>query len=182
MNPPLAEHRTPPIGFGHETAAHPDSEATSDATAERRSWLAVLARATRTELDTALHHVFQAAPRPAFDWLRVPETGLTMIRGRMGGTGDPFNAGEATVTRAVLRLKSGTATHAVGVAYQLGRDKRRAELAALCDALLQTADHAAAIRAQVLGPVSRRLVAERDARRADVAATRVEFFTMVRGE
>lgn len=156
--------------------------ALSEASAERQAWLSVLARATRAELDAALDIAFDSAPRPAFDWLRVPETGLSMVRARMGGTGDPFNTGEATVTRAVLRLKINEGTHPVGIAYQLGRDKKRAELAALCDALLQTAQYAATVRAHLLGPVSRRLLAEREARRADVAATRVEFFTMVRGE
>ncbi|CAM2144249.1 carbon-phosphorus lyase core complex subunit PhnG [Pararobbsia alpina] len=186
MNPPLSGHRQPQAGPEHEPDARSDSpqkaESSSDATAERREWLSLLARASRAELDTALQHVFDGTSRPAFDWLRVPETGLAMVRGRMGGTGDPFNTGEATVTRATLRLKTGTVSRPVGVAYQLGRDKRRAELAALCDALLQTAEHAPAIRAHVLGPVSRRLIAQREARRAEVAATRVEFFTMVRGE
>lgn len=178
MNPPLHEPGTPRDEPAHATSAHDHR----DASAERRAWLAVLARATRAELDAALDLIFDAVPRPAFDWLRVPETGLAMVRGRMGGTGDAFNTGEATVTRAVLRLKTGTDTAPVGLAYQLGRDKRRAELAALCDALLQGVEHAAAVRAHVLGPVTRRLAAERNARRADVASTRVEFFTMVRGE
>jgi alpha-D-ribose 1-methylphosphonate 5-triphosphate synthase subunit PhnG len=158
------------------------NETQSDSMAARRSWLALLARASRAELETALHTVFEGGTLPAFDWLRAPETGLAMVRARTGGTGDPFNAGEATVTRAVLRLKPEAGVTYVGIACQLGRDKRRAELAALADALLQMPARCAAVRTHLLVPVARRLDAERQARQTDAAATRVEFFTMVRGE
>jgi alpha-D-ribose 1-methylphosphonate 5-triphosphate synthase subunit PhnG len=150
--------------------------------AARRAWLSLLARASRVELETALLTVFEGGPLPAFDWLRPPQTGLAMVRGRAGGTGNPFNAGEATVTRAVMRLKDKEGVAPVGIACQLGRDKRRAELAALADALLQVPARSEALRTHLLGPVARRLDAARQTRQADVATSRVEFFTMVRGE
>ena len=190
MNPLATDGREPDTG--HEPRSRTDGipaghnpAASGDAAAERRNWLSILARATRAELEDALSRIFGNTDRaswPAYDWLRVPETGLAMVRGRMGGTGDPFNTGETTVTRAVLRLKGVSDTPPVGLSYQLGRDKRRAELAALADALLQLPAHAPAVRVHLLVPVTRRLGAERDSRRADVASTRVEFFTMVRGE
>src|SRR3954471_15539117 len=62
--------------------------------------------------------------------LRGPETGLVTLRGRIGGGGAPFNVGEATVTRATVRLPSGQ----VGHCYALGRDKRRAKREARADA------------------------------------------------
>jgi len=158
------------------------NEPLSGQMAARRAWLSLLARASRTELETALQAVFEGAPLPAFDWLRAPQTGLAMVRGRTGGSGNPFNAGEATVTRAVMRLRSDDGVAPVGIACQLGRDKRRAELAALADALLQMPARNEALRTHLLQPVTRRLEAERQARQADAAATRVEFFTMVRGE
>ncbi|WP_292578622.1 phosphonate C-P lyase system protein PhnG, partial [Mesorhizobium sp.] len=65
--------------------------------------------------------------------LRGPETGLVTVRGRIGGGGAPFNVGEATVTRATVRLPSGQ----VGHSYALGRDKDKARLAAIADALWQ---------------------------------------------
>ncbi|RDU96186.1 phosphonate C-P lyase system protein PhnG [Trinickia dinghuensis] len=154
----------------------------SEVTPERRSWLAQLARAPRPLLASALDAVCEGAPLPAFDWLRAPETGLAMVRGRVGGTGDPFNVGEATVTRAVLRLKSGDDPGAVGVAYQLGRDKRRAELAALADAMLQSARWHDVLRARLLDPLVRTLDDARRERASDTASTRVDFYTMVRGE
>lgn len=157
-------------------------ESSSDIALERRRWLAQLARAPRAALESALDAVCAGGPLPAFEWLRAPQTGLAMVRGRIGGTGDPFNAGEATVTRAVLRLKSDDDVGAVGIAYQLGRDKRRAELAALADAMLQTTSWSDAVREQLLVPLVRVLDEERRERAANTASSRVDFYTMVRGE
>jgi alpha-D-ribose 1-methylphosphonate 5-triphosphate synthase subunit PhnG len=157
-------------------------ESSSDITLERRRWLAQLARAPRVTLESALDAVCAGGPLPAFEWLRAPQTGLAMVRARIGGTGDPFNAGEATVTRAVLRLKSDDGAGAVGIAYQLGRDKRRAELAALADAMLQTTSWSDAVREQLVVPLARVLDEERRERAANTASSRVDFYTMVRGE
>src|SRR3990170_4555758 len=96
----------------------------------RRRAMAVLA-------DSPTHDVVQrmsALPVPAHDELRTPENGLVMLRGRIGGDGAPFNLGEATVTRAAVRLASGE----TGFAYVLGRDARKARLIAICDAMLQS--------------------------------------------
>jgi alpha-D-ribose 1-methylphosphonate 5-triphosphate synthase subunit PhnG len=70
-------------------------------------------------------------------WLRRPETGLMMVQGRAGGTGERFNLGEITVTRCTLRLGDAAGNTPVGVAYVLGRSHRHAQLAATADALLQ---------------------------------------------
>jgi alpha-D-ribose 1-methylphosphonate 5-triphosphate synthase subunit PhnG len=105
-----------------------------------------------------------------------------MVRGRIGGAGDPFNVGEATVTRAVLRLKVGGGAGAVGVAYQLGRDKRRAELAALADAMLQSPGWREAVKDRLLEPLARTLDEARAESARRTASTRVDFYTMVRGE
>ncbi|WP_416806657.1 phosphonate C-P lyase system protein PhnG [Burkholderia pseudomallei] len=180
------------------------ASAVSSLHAARRDWLAVLAKIPRDELERALDRVLDGAPAPAFDWLRAPEIGLAMVRGRIGGTGDPFNLGEASVTRAALRLRgdrtngtTGTTgadginganganrPHGatVGIAYVLGRDKRRAELVALADALLQTPERHERLRAALIEPFRARLAQARAARSGEIATTRVEFFTMVRGE
>lgn len=180
------------------------ASAVSSLHAARRDWLAVLAKIPRDELEWALDRVLDGAPAPAFDWLRAPEIGLAMVRGRIGGTGDPFNLGEASVTRAALRLRgdrtngtTGTTgadgmnganganrPHGatVGIAYVLGRDKRRAELVALADALLQTPERHERLRAALIEPFRARLAQARAARSGEIATTRVEFFTMVRGE
>lgn len=180
------------------------ASAVSSLHAARRDWLAVLAKIPRDELERALDRVLDGVPAPAFDWLRAPEIGLAMVRGRIGGTGDPFNLGEASVTRAALRLR-GDRTNGtngtngadgmnganganrphgatVGIAYVLGRDKRRAELVALADALLQTPERHERLRAALIEPFRARLAQARAARSGEIATTRVEFFTMVRGE
>ena len=118
-----------------------------------------------------------ASDMPDFTWLRVPEAGGVMVRGRMGGTGAPFNLGEMTVTRCALRLASGE----VGHAYVQVRDKAHAQRAALVDALMQT-DRAPDLRATVLDPLESEREAQIATRAAKAAATKVDFFTMVRGE
>ena len=132
-------------------------------------------RATEAELEAGLAALGEL---PAAEELRPVETGLVMLRGRMGGSGPPFNIGEASVTRAVVRL----ATGAVGFSYLLGRSHRRARLAAIVDALGQDPNWRARLQTSLVTPVEARQ-ATADARvRADTAATRVEFFTLVRGE
>jgi alpha-D-ribose 1-methylphosphonate 5-triphosphate synthase subunit PhnG len=100
-----------------------------------------------------------------------------MARGRAGATGAPFNLGEVSATRAAVRLADGT----VGIGYVLGRDKAHAERAALCDALMQ-GPRAEAVRATVIAPLAAAEAGRRAARARKAAATRVEFFTLVRGE
>lgn len=140
--------------------------------AARARWMGVLARATCTELETALETL---ATPPHYEMLRRPETGLVMVRGRAGGTGNPFNFGEMTVTRCAVRLADGT----VGHCYAAGRDARKAELAAVFDALFQ-ADPA--LEEWVIAPLAERQAADRARASRKAAATKVEFFTMVRGD
>lgn len=142
--------------------------------AERQAMMALYARATRKELEAAVER-FQ--PLPGLRRLRPAEVGLVMVEGRTGGDGAPFNMGEATVTRAAVQVEGG----ATGIAYLLGRDPAKAEAAAVLDALWQ--DPALRLAVQdALGPVRRRLAAEEAAAAAETDATRVNFFTMTRGE
>jgi alpha-D-ribose 1-methylphosphonate 5-triphosphate synthase subunit PhnG len=115
---------------------------------------------------------------PAHVELRPVETGLVMLQGRIGGDGAPFNFGEATVTRAAVRIASGE----VGFAYVLGRDRDKARLAALCDALWQNEAARERVERHVLAPIRARLDEERTRMRQETAASRVDFFTLVRGE
>jgi alpha-D-ribose 1-methylphosphonate 5-triphosphate synthase subunit PhnG len=112
---------------------------------------------------------------PPHDLLRRPETGTVMVRGRMGGSGAPFNLGEMTVTRCSVRLPCGTAGHA----WVQGRDRGQAQRAAVLDALLQRGEGGAA---RIVATLAAEAAARAEARAARAAATRVEFFTLVRGE
>lgn len=138
---------------------------------DRRAWMAVLAKAAPADLAALM------PPLPDHALLRGPEVGAVMVRGRTGAVGAPFNLGEMTVTRCALQLADGTVGHAV----VQGRDKRHATHAAVVDALLQ-GPQADAIRAQIIAPLQAAQQAARTARAARAAATKVEFFTMVRGE
>ncbi|TNJ47722.1 phosphonate C-P lyase system protein PhnG [Phaeobacter sp. B1627] len=140
----------------------------------RKGWMSLLASADAARLETLFARL--DAP-PAHEWLRVPETGGVMVRGRTGGTGAPFNLGEMTVTRCTLKIAGGT----VGHGYVQGRNKRQAELAAKLDAMLQT-DAAEQVEERILSPLRTERAARKDARAAKAAATKVDFFTMVRGE
>lgn len=141
---------------------------------DRKAWMSLLAKAAEGRVAALLD---AAVARPGFDWLRAPEIGSVMVRGRTGATGAPFNLGEMTVTRCALKLADGT----VGHAYVQGRRKACAEAAALVDALMQT-DAADTLRAQVLDQLAGEAEARRSARAGKAAATKVDFFTMVRGE
>ncbi|MDO5692107.1 MAG: phosphonate C-P lyase system protein PhnG [Pseudomonadota bacterium] len=142
----------------------------------RQQWMALLARAPIELMERSLGEQAAAAPQ----WLRRPETGLMMVQGRAGGTGDPFYLGEITVTRCALRAAGADDDAAVGVAYVLGRSHRQAQLAALCDALLQSPGAEAPLRRTLLPAVARHLADERARAQARADSTRVEFFTLAR--
>lgn len=143
--------------------------------AARRAMMAVLARAPAADLKRLWE---TAAFGAEAETLRGPETGLVTVRGRIGGGGSPFNVGEATVTRATVRLATGE----VGHAYSLGRDREKARLSATIDALWQRADTRDAVETAVIAPLAAALEASDARREAETAATKVDFFTMVRGE
>lgn len=141
----------------------------------RRTRMAVLAQAD----DGALQRLWSGLDLdPECVVLRGPETGLVALRGRIGGGGAPFNFGEATVTRATIKLGNG----AIGHAVMLGRDENKVKLAAVIDALATDDAHAANIDAVIIQPLKKMLAARDEKRRAETAATKVDFFTMVRGE
>jgi alpha-D-ribose 1-methylphosphonate 5-triphosphate synthase subunit PhnG len=164
-----------PIVSTTDQAPHAATTRESRHDAHRRAALAVLADARVDEIEQGLRAV--AAPVDYVE-LRGAETGLVMLRGRIGGDGAPFNVGEATVTRAAVQIPSGE----VGFAYILGRDQTKARLCAVCDALWQSKRYRDAVERRVLAPIRARLEAERACQRAQTAATRVDFLTLVRGE
>jgi alpha-D-ribose 1-methylphosphonate 5-triphosphate synthase subunit PhnG len=140
----------------------------------RAQWMSLLAQADPAELAAAMDAF---APPADAAWLRPAQTGLYMLRGRIGGTGPQFNFGEVTVTRCSVQAGS----H-IGHAWVRGSNARHAELAALADAILQDDEQHAQVRTQVVEPLRRMLDERRDAASRKAAASKVEFFTVVRGE
>jgi alpha-D-ribose 1-methylphosphonate 5-triphosphate synthase subunit PhnG len=142
--------------------------------ARRQAAMAVLAYSDAAGIASRL----EAMVVPVYENLREPENGLVMVRGRIGGDGAPFNLGEATVSRAAVRLSTGE----VGFGYTLGRDRQKARMIALCDALVQSDEFADAVEAEVIAPLRTQMISERNRTAAETAATRVDFYTLVRGE
>jgi alpha-D-ribose 1-methylphosphonate 5-triphosphate synthase subunit PhnG len=146
----------------------------NDNNAARKSWMGLLAKSDAG----ALADIWTKANiMPDFRFLRAPEIGGVMVRGRAGAVGAAFNLGEMTVTRCSVTLGNG----AVGHAYVQGRDKKKAEVAAQVDALMQT-DMATQVETTVLAPLRKISETAKQTRAAKAAATKVDFFTMVRGE
>lgn len=147
---------------------------------DRRVWLRLLCKTTMSELEAAWKCTNASI---AFQTLRSAEVGLAMIQGRADGTGRPFNLGEATVTRCVVRCTdSGNNRPLLGIGYTLGRDKKRTRLIAQFDALFQDSADGKSLQESILPALAERRNSEESVAAQKSAATRVEFFTMVRGE
>ena len=142
---------------------------------QRQQWLSVLAHSSAATL--AQHwQALRLAPR--FSLIRPAEIGLTRLMARMGASGKRFVMGDATVTRAVVQLEDGT----LGYSYVLGRDKAHAERCALIDALLQQPQTHALLTEKVITPLAALREEQRQLRAREVASSKVDFFTLVRGD
>lgn len=141
----------------------------------RRERLSVLAMA---DTDALVERWQSLDIDPSFTLPRAPQTGIIGLRGRIGGGGDAFNFGEATITRATVRLSSG----AIGHAYALGRDHAKAKLSAVIDALSLDEAWRERIDQDIIAPLRAVMDARDKKRAAETAATKVDFFTMVRGD
>ena len=137
--------------------------------------MAVLAKSSPEDLEKAREKLERP---PSFRYLKKPEMGLVMIRARAGGSGPRFNLGEMSVTRCTIQVEDG----AIGCAYVAGRCPSHAEVAALFDALLQDPLQHTFVMEEIIGPLEAILKEKREREASKVASTRVEFFTMVRGE
>ena len=166
----------------HDVDEHDVSEHAVD---ERRRTARVLAGATLTDL-AALWAAW--GEQPQVQYLRGPEAGLVMVQGRIGGTGDRFNLGEATVTRATVLLR-GTGIHTdtststdgvAGTSYVLGSHPEHASLAAIFDALLGAPTQRARVLTDVIEPLEREQAKRDAAAQADARSTVVDFFTVAR--
>lgn len=147
--------------------------AVPDPNAARKAWMSLLAKSPAPALDA----LFRTIDCPGYDMLRAAEIGSVMVRGRAGAVGAAFNLGEMTVTRCSVKLDDGT----VGHGYVQGRDKTHARQAALLDALMQT-EAAEEIDRAVLAPLRSGADRKKAERAARAAATKVDFFTLMRGE
>jgi alpha-D-ribose 1-methylphosphonate 5-triphosphate synthase subunit PhnG len=143
-------------------------------TENRRHWLSVMAKAGPRRLETLWHSLPE---HPEWTDIRPAEGGMVMVRGRVGGDGNRFNLGEITMTRGAIRLANGV----TGLGYVQGRSRRHAELTAVLDAMLQSPEYRDPVEATIITPLAREHTDAKALRAHKAAATKVEFFTMVRG-
>ncbi|MEN4849740.1 phosphonate C-P lyase system protein PhnG [Pantoea agglomerans] len=142
---------------------------------DRQRWLSVLAHSSAALLET---HWQALNLQPAFTLIRPAEIGLTRLQARMGAIGKRFVMGDATVTRAVVQLSDGT----LGYSYLLGRDKAHAERCALLDALLQQPETRQLLEEKIITPLAAWRDEQRQLRAREIASSKVDFFTLVRGD
>ncbi|PSW16858.1 phosphonate C-P lyase system protein PhnG [Photobacterium sanctipauli] len=146
-----------------------------DTTDQRKNWMSVVAKAN---FDQLKQHWETLTLNPEYQVIRPAEIGLAQVRARMGGTGRQFNVGDVTITRAVIQLASGE----MGYSYLQGRNKQHAELAAVIDAMLQTEQHHRDVMELVITPLAANKQEQETLKQQQVASSKVDFFTMVRGE
>ena len=70
----------------------------------------------------------------------------------------------------------------LGYSYVLGRDKAHAERCALIDALLQQPQTHALLTEKVITPLAALREEQRQLRAREIASSKVDFFTLVRGD
>ena len=144
---------------------------------ERRRAARVLSGATHAEL----HQLWSNwKDQPGVTYLRAPEAGLVMVQGRIGGTGDRFNLGEATLTRATVLLSGTGVEDVIGTSYVLGSHPEHAGLAAIFDALLLAPEQRARVLAEVIEPLEQGQQQRDASAQADARSTVVDFFTVAR--
>lgn len=141
----------------------------------RQSWMGLLSKSDFTHLELLFEKLEQV---PDYEFIRRPETGMIMLQGRIGGTGSRFNVGEMTLSRCVLRTSEGY----TGYGYTQSRKARHVELIALADAMLQNDANFPSLNLQLLIPLKELELEKKQALLSKAAATKVDFFTMVRGE
>lgn len=139
---------------------------------DRQQWLSIL-----TQQKEEINHYAQNLKAKKYDIVRAPEIGMAMVKGKTAGEGQVFNLGEVTVTRCVVCIEDGT----MGFGYVVGRNQDQALLIALADAYLQGADQAV-WQKTLLEPLNTSLQKRLKAQENKVQTTKVDFFTMVRGE
>ena len=143
---------------------------------DRKQALDILAR-TPVDILSQTYGLLGGDMPPAVP-VRGPEIGTVMVRGKVGGGGGAFNLGEASVTRATVKLATGEVGHSI----ILGRDQHKAHIVAHLDALRQRPDWVARIDADIVRPALAFMEAEKLRRAEETEATKVDFFTVARGE
>ena len=149
-----------------------DSVATKD---ERKDWISLLSSAEPSHLEAVRRKLNSSID---YTYITRPETGMIMVRAKADGSKARFNLGEVTISRCVLEVKQ----KYLGVSWVMGSDLKHAELAALFDGLLQDPEYHKELIISLIKMLKEKQKAKDETLARDVADTKVEFFTLKRGE
>ena len=145
-------------------------------TRARKEWMGVLARTGTESLEAAYARL---DPEPRFEHLRPPEVGMAMVRARAEARGravQPRRNDHVPLLGPPCGRQRGPRLRGLGAMRGTPNWRR------CFDALLQDPESGPALRRAVIEPLSASLAEGRRRRAAKTAATRVNFFTMVRGQ
>lgn len=145
------------------------------ATKDRKKWIGLLGCADPKDLEAARDDLTEGLD---IRYVVKPETGMIMVQAKSDGSNARFNLGEVTVSRCVLDVKN----KYTGTAWIMGSDLRHAELAALFDGLLQDPDYHDLLASTLMKDLKKKQAAKNRQLAEDASDTRVEFFTLKRGE
>jgi alpha-D-ribose 1-methylphosphonate 5-triphosphate synthase subunit PhnG len=139
----------------------------------RQSWLRLFALASNQDLENMVRstHIEERCKT-----LFGPQTGIVTVRARISGKGQKFNVGDACVTKAEVLFDN----KVNGYATVMGGQARRALLVAMLDAAM-AADIGEPLASLVL-QLAQQIEQRGMQRQQSAANTKVNFFTMVRGE
>jgi alpha-D-ribose 1-methylphosphonate 5-triphosphate synthase subunit PhnG len=141
---------------------------------DRESWIGLLGSADPADLEAGLEGL------EGSEYARItgPETGMLMVQAKADGSGSRFNLGEMTVSKCILEVQG----KFMGSGWVMGSDLRHAELAALFDGLLQDPAHHDHLMTTLIPRLEEKERIRRERLLKDVSDTKVEFFTLKRGE
>lgn len=148
---------------------------TIDIKVQRQKNLSILAKAP---LSNMLEYWEGINIDATFNFLKKPEVGMAMVRAQAGSGGENFNMGEMTMTRCVVRLDSTE----IGYGFVAGRSKKKSELVALIDACWQKKSLKNIIEEKIIAPLHCVQISKEKIISENTESSKVNFFTMVRGE
>jgi len=144
-------------------------------TINREDWIGLLGSADPTDLESALEKLNHPIE---FNHIVKPETGMLMVQAKADGTNSRFNLGEITISKCILEING----QYMGAGWTMGTNLRHAELAALFDGLFQDPLFQETLNQTLIPLLKEKQQAKNDRRLKDAADTKVEFFTLKRGE
>lgn len=141
----------------------------------RETWIGLLGCADPADLESALKELNMGSD---YALITGPETGMLMVQAKADGSNSRFNLGELTVSKCILEIKG----KYIGTGWVMGSNHRHAELAALFDGLLQDPAHHDRLMETLMPRLEEKQRIKTKALIKEASDTKVEFFTLKRGE